>query len=113
MSVYALIQCHAMPCLSDDAEAAEMVLKAMQEANLSVEVIEAFKQSDMLELHNIGGYTTALLIKNAKRAGLEKCLKPALVDLLVTDLDRLGGGERMHAWDSCLDWKPPAPQDRS
>ena len=80
----------------DDAKAAEIVRKAMQEANLSVQVIEAFKQSDLLEMHNVGGYTTALFIQNARRAGLEKCrLKPALVDLLVADLDRLRG-----EWDS-------------
>jgi len=99
--VHALIPCHASAD-GDDAKAAEMVRRAMLEANLSVKVIEAFKQSDLLELHNVGGYTSALFIQNAQRAGLDKCrLKPALVDLLVADLDRLRG-----EWDSCSDWKP-------
>jgi hypothetical protein len=98
MSVYARPHPN-IPCLTsadgDDAEAAETVGRAMQEAKVSVKVIEAFRRSDLLEMHN-GGYATALFIQNAQRAGLEKCrLKPALVDLLVTDLDR----QRGELWD--------------
>lgn len=99
MCMHALISCHAS---TDDAKAADVVRKAMQEANITVTVIEAFKPSDLLELYNVGGYTTALLIQNAQRAGLEKCLKPAFVDLLVNELDRL-----RREWDTCSDCNSP------
>ena len=96
MSVHALIPCHhghASADGDDDVkDAMEMVRKAMQDAKLLVKVIEAFGPSDLLTMHNVGGYITAIFIRSARRVGLEKCrLKPTLVNLLVADLDRLRG----------------------
>ena len=91
MNVHALLS-HAIPEDAGDAEVAEMVREAMRETKLPEETIEAFSQSDLLKMHGIGGYTTALFIRNAQRAGLEKCgLTPALVDLLVSAIERQRG----------------------
>ena len=68
-----------------DTKAAEMVRKAMQEAKLSEMDIQEFSQSDLSAMFK-GGYTSAYRIQKAQRAGLEKCLDPALVDILVTAL---------------------------
>ena len=79
---------HHIPCLHADGDTkeAEMVRKAMQEAKLSEEDIKEFGQSDLSALYK-GGYKSAYRIQNAQRAGLEKCLDPALVDILVNALD--------------------------
>ena len=64
----------------------------MREAKLPEETIEAFSQLDLLKMHRIGGYTTALFIRTAQRAGLEKCdLTPALVDLMVSAIEKQRG----------------------
>ena len=82
----------ATPADGDDEKIAEIIRKAMQEADLSENVIEAFSRSDLLKMHRVGGYTNALFIQNVQRAGLEKCdLKPGLVDLLVTALESQRG----------------------
>ena len=75
-----------MPADGEDAKAAEMVRKAMQEANLSERDIQEFSQSDLLAMYR-GGYMNAYRIQNAHRTGLDKCLNPALVDIVVTALD--------------------------
>ena len=76
-----------------DATAAEVVRNSMREANLSEKDIMEFSQSDLSAMYK-GGYKSARLILNAQRAGLEKCLVPALVDTLVTVLD----GQRSELW---------------
>jgi hypothetical protein len=78
MSVHALIPCHA----SADGDKAEIVRKAMHEANLSEEDIREFNQSDLLAMYK-GGYKNSHRIKSAQRAGLERCLDLALVDIIV------------------------------
>ena len=80
-----MLSSHPMPA-DGDTKAAEMVRKAMQEAKLSEKDIKEFSQSDLLAMYK-GGYKSAYRIQNAQRAGLEKCLDPALVDILVTALD--------------------------
>ena len=80
MSVYALIPRHASTD-GDDAKT-EMVRKAMLEANLSEKDIGEFNLSDLLAMYK-GGYKSAHRIKNAQRAGLERCLDLALVDIIV------------------------------
>ena len=85
LSVYVLIP-FAMPTDGDDDKIAEMVRKAMQEANVPERDIEELSQSDLLAMFK-GGYKNAYRIQNAHRTGLEKCLDPALVDIVVTALD--------------------------
>ena len=72
---------------TDRGDVAEAVLESMRKINLPEEVIKEFHQSDLLEMYNVGGYTTTFLLQNAQRVGLERCLKPALLDILVPALD--------------------------
>jgi len=81
MSVHALIPCHASAD-GDDAKDAETVRRAMHEANLTEEDIREFSQSDLLAMYK-GGYKSSHRIKSAQRAGLERCLDLALVDIIV------------------------------
>ena len=78
--------CSSNAIPADGDTKAEIVRKAMQEAKLSEKDINEFSQSDMLAMY-AGGYQSVYRIQNAQRAGLEKCLVPALVDILVTALD--------------------------
>ena len=80
MSAHTLIPCH-VSADGDDAKA-EMVHTALHEANLSEKDIREFDQSDLLAMYK-GGYKSAHRIQNAQRAGLEKCLDLALVDIIV------------------------------
>ena len=93
MHFHDLIPCHATAD-GDDVKA-DMVRRAMQEANLSEKDINEFNQSDLLAMYR-GGYTSAYRIQNAKRISLEKFLDLALVDIIETQRG-----------DSCSVWKPP------
>ena len=85
-----MLSSHPMPA-DGDTKAAEMVRKAMHEAKISERVIKEFSPSDLSAMYK-GGYKSAYRIQNAQRAGLEKFLDPAMVDILVTTLDGQRGG---------------------